>query len=538
MRQINLSLFYSLTYLMSRQIRVLLVVFLMAVSVHSQAADVADLLTDMQRYVDATQKEKARIAQSLFDGVLAEYNDSNRVSIDVNPEYFDAAVYYCAADYLYCQECYEQAMTYNLKAEQLMAESDSALFLSDCYSLTSCIYVRLSDFASATDYAARSLILCRKLDDDARISSALNTLAAIGIYAGQLPEAEKYILESLRIEEKLKRPAAYAIRLGMASEVFVREGKFDEGLKYAQEALRVEMEGGSEHKVPVRRSQLASALYSLGKIEEAREEALEAETALRAEENNTSLLTNSRLLSDIERKLGNTHQAIIYLKECITLSQHTGNLYQEAQANHQLAELYSNSEPAQAIPYWREYVRLKEQIYDDKMAMQLQSFNVRYQMAHQQRQLLQKDEQISLNHVLLIIGIILLIGCVLLAVFLARMVKRRDDDNRELMRTTEEKDEMLRRANDQIQQVQSAHQQMLDAEGRLGSVGEQEEVELTSRELQIVKLLSKGLLSKEVAEQLSISVRTVETHKNHIYRKLGISTTVELLRYGQQKGLI
>ena len=43
---------------------------------------------------------------------------------------------------------------------------------------------------------------------------------------------------------------------------------------------------------------------------------------------------------------------------------------------------------------------------------------------------------------------------------------------------------------------------------------------------------------KKVAEQLNISVRTVDTHKNHIYRKLGISTTVELLRYAEQRNLV
>ncbi len=62
--------------------------------------------------------------------------------------------------------------------------------------------------------------------------------------------------------------------------------------------------------------------------------------------------------------------------------------------------------------------------------------------------------------------------------------------------------------------------------------------ELSQREVQIVQLLCKGLLTKEVAEQLNISIRTVETHKNHIYRKLGISNTVELLRYAERKGLV
>lgn len=54
---------------------------------------------------------------------------------------------------------------------------------------------------------------------------------------------------------------------------------------------------------------------------------------------------------------------------------------------------------------------------------------------------------------------------------------------------------------------------------------------LTKREKQIALLSSKGKISKEIATELGISVRTVETHKTHIYSKLGINNIVELMRY-------
>ena len=55
---------------------------------------------------------------------------------------------------------------------------------------------------------------------------------------------------------------------------------------------------------------------------------------------------------------------------------------------------------------------------------------------------------------------------------------------------------------------------------------------LTKRELQILKLLSRGLLNQEVADALGISQRTVETHRAMIYRKVGkksIAQIAELL---------
>jgi DNA-binding NarL/FixJ family response regulator len=56
-------------------------------------------------------------------------------------------------------------------------------------------------------------------------------------------------------------------------------------------------------------------------------------------------------------------------------------------------------------------------------------------------------------------------------------------------------------------------------------------VPLTIREIEILKLYVEGLINKEISDRLDISIRTVETHKNHIMRKLGLKSTVELVKY-------
>ncbi|MEU8076054.1 helix-turn-helix transcriptional regulator [Catellatospora citrea] len=53
---------------------------------------------------------------------------------------------------------------------------------------------------------------------------------------------------------------------------------------------------------------------------------------------------------------------------------------------------------------------------------------------------------------------------------------------------------------------------------------------LTDRELQVARLARIGMRSKDIAGQLFVSVRTVDTHLSRIYRKLGISTRTELAR--------
>ena len=61
---------------------------------------------------------------------------------------------------------------------------------------------------------------------------------------------------------------------------------------------------------------------------------------------------------------------------------------------------------------------------------------------------------------------------------------------------------------------------------------------LTSREQTVLLQLAQGKSNKEVANELNISVRTVETHRKNIKRKLGISSTAGLTRYAMEHGVL
>ena len=62
--------------------------------------------------------------------------------------------------------------------------------------------------------------------------------------------------------------------------------------------------------------------------------------------------------------------------------------------------------------------------------------------------------------------------------------------------------------------------------------------QLTNREQTILLQLAQGKSNKEVALALNISVRTVETHRKNIKRKLGISSTAGLTRYALEHGVL
>jgi DNA-binding NarL/FixJ family response regulator len=61
---------------------------------------------------------------------------------------------------------------------------------------------------------------------------------------------------------------------------------------------------------------------------------------------------------------------------------------------------------------------------------------------------------------------------------------------------------------------------------------------LSSRELQVLRLVASGRTSKEIAAELHLSEKTIATYRARISEKLGLSTIVELTRYAVQHGLV
>jgi len=61
---------------------------------------------------------------------------------------------------------------------------------------------------------------------------------------------------------------------------------------------------------------------------------------------------------------------------------------------------------------------------------------------------------------------------------------------------------------------------------------------LSEREIDVIKLFVDGFSYKEIADRLSISARTVETHKKNILDKLELKTTVDLVKYAIRNGII
>ncbi|MBK8686341.1 MAG: response regulator transcription factor [Bacteroidetes bacterium] len=67
---------------------------------------------------------------------------------------------------------------------------------------------------------------------------------------------------------------------------------------------------------------------------------------------------------------------------------------------------------------------------------------------------------------------------------------------------------------------------------------ENESINLTIREIEIIQCIASDLTNKQIADQLFISERTVETHRKNIFRKTNIHSAVGLVEFARKRKLI
>ena len=64
------------------------------------------------------------------------------------------------------------------------------------------------------------------------------------------------------------------------------------------------------------------------------------------------------------------------------------------------------------------------------------------------------------------------------------------------------------------------------------------EVHLTKREIEIIRKIAEEMSNQEIADELHISLRTVETHRRNIMQKLNVKSVVSLVKYAVQNNII
>ena len=421
----------------------------------------------------------------------------------------------------------------NLSAHQIKKALDCNIgdetLLADCYSLASNVFRLKGELATAIEYADECLLIDRKQDNKENISSSLNIIAGLYLMHGEPENARKYIDEAIEVEKKLNSSAALAVRYGLASEIYLKLGQVQQALEFADKALQLDVQDNRLEKAAVRRSQKAAVLIDLKEYRNAELELQQALPVFQEQNNHNSLAITYCQLGDIAAANGEVAASEKYYEEAIAVCKEINHIYIESRARKGLYNLFKDTNSRKALRHLEEFMELQNKINDEEAAELMQSFSVKYDTLKKEQTILHQEEMLKWRSGLSILLIIILVLLSFLLFISKKTIKITNERNSALAKANLDKDRLLAIANSNI--PNNVREEILSI---TSDTTDLPEINLTKRELEIANLCAKGLMNKEIADMLNISQRTVETHKNNLFKKLGINNTVELMRYMQR----
>lgn len=438
------------------------------------------------------------------------------------------------AQELFDADRYQEALSVLNEQVDGIRSADDRETLSEVLSLMASSYFRLGLFDKALAVQEECYSVDLELGDPELISSSLNNLAAINLATGDLDVAEKMILEAIRYQEQVGQTAALAVRYGMASDILLKQHRPEDAVLYAEKAYDLDKAAGREYQTAIRASQRAEAYIQLGRLTEAWNCLSEASKVFMAGNNIHSLSICRRQQGMVAELRRNPKMAANYYREALQLTRETGNLFQQKMVCDDLADVLTADDPASACGYLKESLRLADTLYRQETARMTADFNTRYDLAGKEHEIAFQEQQLRNRRVQILLLVVIVALLLAVIVALVRLSTVRGKNNRMLRQASELKDRLLALGTPETTESEKAEEVSAIVD-ELAAIGATPENTLTAREQEIARLACEGLLSKEIAARLNISQRTVESHKNNIFRKLGINTTVELVRLMSQR---
>ena len=427
----------------------------------------------------------------------------------------------------------EQAVALNNDGLSAVPE-DSMDIRCEFYSCLLYCYHRMGDYEQALRYGE----LCLQYDEaqgtPEDLSASLGNLAGVYSSAGKQDVAIDYLRRAIAIEEDLlatdmtHSPKSLAIRKAMLGEVLVAKGDeslLNEALQLTEEALQIDRQLGRRPQEGMRLAQLANIYNALRQKERAR-------------------VYNTQALA-IARETGNKPSELIILlqldqwHEAVQLAQEIGMKKQEYEACDRLYQQAAAAGRATEALRWLERARvLHEQIQSEETQRQLTIAQVRYDTFRKEQQIQEQQRQLKLRKmrewILVIFSVLVLCIVVLLTTIVLLLRKRKNILEQKVL----DQEQQYAKLAFELRQfygkdISTLLQDIADAKAK-----NIQETKLTKREQEIVKLLCEGYRGKEIADKLFISIRAVNSHKTNIFNKLNLTSSVELVRFALEHGLI
>lgn len=360
------------------------------------------------------------------------------------------------------------------------------------------------------------------------LSGTLYNIATLYEDAGDYKEAEKYIKRAIGLGEVLGRTGSLVLRYKEASAICLAQGREDEALEYALSGVEMARKEANENALGIILLQAADCYSALGQYAKTDSLCKESiELMLDWGKGKVWVPQAYLKLADNAARAGDNAQARHYYEQMLEETHLGYDQMQMYTACHRLAGLLADDDPAAAAEYAALADSLDFAPAVDSLEKALALGNIEFPRREREAQIAAEHQRARMYAILT--GLAFLVALLLLGLALTqrRFKKKEAAKNADLIKLMLQKDELLEMAK-RTQENQDDVRRIYEDDIPLPDVN------LTKREVEIARMACDGLINKEIAERLGISVNTVAVHKNNLYRKIGVNNTVELMRFIQK----
>lgn len=323
-------------------------------------------------------------------------------------------VHYWMSEYYYAESLYDKALMAGNQAETASRYYNDPLFHSDLKNILGIVHIRKGNYADALRYFKEAYQIDKKQGDQERISSDLNSQAAVYLSTKQPEEGLKYITRAITIERKLGHDDCLAIRLGMASDLYLLKNRPDTALQLINEAYRLDKVGGRDVKAAMRLSQKAAVLVALGRDGEAESGLLRAVQVLAQSKQYNSLSICYQQLGELYFSQGKQADALKFWNQALPLCQETGNRTVELKVRHGLWQLLREDNPVMALAHLERYTELSDSLFSQETSINLSRYRIMYRVDELKATNDMNERRLKLLYFCVGVMALLLVACAVL----------------------------------------------------------------------------------------------------------------------------
>jgi DNA-binding CsgD family transcriptional regulator len=435
-------------------------------------------------------------------------------------------------------------------------------------------------FDTAMEMALRALDL--SAGDPLLKVQSLSTIVGIDIMASRDADAWEKALEAEAIareagfKKELSQILISKAKLCSYAEISPETGRNEEGLRYAQEAFSLAKEVNAPEEQ-------CEACYVMGSlyinknrwsnpidpdIYRTAGEWLDKGQALADTYDLPRLRRNGILFRSRWYQQGDRNQeAIQYFEQALSTLKESDHLTASA-LDDRLVRLYTRmGEYEKALDTHDDYVYQIQKYNQQKQDETLQEMETRFEVQEKRREIERDHYRIAL----LILALLLATALIILGITYIRKVRRRNAYLQRVNSTKEELIQFLSKdlrnpvgaiANEiaalsasaptmQAEEIRSKCEQLAkgaqsintDVASYVGDIlikrsQQIADIGLSQREIQIIRLSAEGLTAAQIAERAFLSVHTVNTHRQHIYAKMGVKNVADMLHKATELGIL